>query len=116
MELFDLCYYYKGSLFKKFELSSSIRYLYSHNTTTGYTYLYEQVTGDNSILLHNFVFDHHPCIYKKGNNLIKKYERMDNDFEYLSKKTSREYRLKTNLGSIYGDGSDMLFFLDLGQN
>ena len=40
MELFDLCYYYKGSLFKKFELSSSIRYLYSHTTTTGYTYLY----------------------------------------------------------------------------
>ena len=41
---------------------------------------------------------------------------MDIDFEYLAKTTFREYRLKTNLGSIYGDGSDMLFFLDLGQN
>jgi hypothetical protein len=40
---FALSYYYKGSLFKKFELSSSIRYLYSHTTTTGYTYLYDQL-------------------------------------------------------------------------
>ena len=80
---------------------------------------FTQVGGDTSILLHNFVFNHYPCIYKKGYNLIKKYERMDIDFEYLAKTTFREYRLKTNLGSIYGDGSElfnMVFFLDQGQN
>ena len=41
---------------------------------------------------------------------------MDIDFEYLSITTPREYRLKTNLGSIYGAGNDMLFFLGQGQN
>jgi hypothetical protein len=44
---------------------------------------------------------------------------MDIDFEYLAKTTFREYRLKTNLGSIYGDGTElfnMVFFLDQGQN
>jgi hypothetical protein len=80
---------------------------------------FTQVGGDTSILLHNFTFNHHPCIYKKGYNLIKKYERMDIDFEYLAKTTFREYKLKTNLGSIYGDGSEifnMVYFLDKGEN
>ena len=80
---------------------------------------FTQVGGDTSILLHKFVFNHHPCIYKKGYNMIKKYERMDIDFEYLAKTTFREYRLNTNLGSIYGDGTElfnMVYFLDKGEN
>ena len=80
---------------------------------------FTQVGGDTSILLHNFTFNHHPCIYKKGYNLIKKYERMDIDFEYLAKTPFREYKLNTNLGSIYGDGSEifnMVYFLDKGEN
>jgi len=80
---------------------------------------FTQVGGDTSILLHKFVFNHYPCIYKKGYNLIKKYERMDIDFEYLAKTTFREYRLNTNLGSIYGDGTElfnMVYFLDKGEN
>jgi hypothetical protein len=80
---------------------------------------FTQVGGDTSILLHKFVFNHHPCIYKKGYNEIKKYERMDIDFEYLAKSTFREYRLNTNLGSIYGDGTElfnMVYFLDKGEN
>jgi|GEM_PF-857185 len=79
---------------------------------------FKQVGGDTSILLHNFSFNHNPCIYKKGYNMIKKYERMDIGFEYLAKTTFREYRLNTNLGSIYGDGSElfnMVYFLDKGS-
>ena len=79
---------------------------------------FKQVGGDTSILLHNFTFNHNPCIYKKGYNLIKKYERWDIGFEYLAKTALGEYRLNTNLGSIYGDGSElfnMVYFLDKGS-
>ena len=79
---------------------------------------FKQIGGDTSILLHNFSFNHNPCIYKKGYNMIKKYERMDIGFEYLAKTPLREYRLNTNLGSIYGDGSElfsMVYFLDKGS-
>jgi hypothetical protein len=80
---------------------------------------FTQVGGDTSILLHKFAFHHNPCIYKKGYNVIKKYERMDIDFEYLAKTLLGEYRLNTSLGSIYGDGSElfnMVYFLDKGAN
>lgn len=80
---------------------------------------FTQVGGDTSILLHKFVFHHNPCIYKKGYNLIRKYERMEIDFEYLAKTMLGEYRLNTSLGSIYGDGSElfnMVYFLDKGAN
>ncbi|MBU3743474.1 MAG: hypothetical protein FGM61_02860 [Sediminibacterium sp.] len=79
---------------------------------------FKQIGGDTSILLHNFSFNHNPCIYKKGYNLIKKYERLDIGFEYLAKTPMREYRLNTNLGSIYGDGSElfnMVYYLDKGS-
>lgn len=80
---------------------------------------FTQVGGDTSILLHKFTFHHNPCIYKKGYNLIRKYERMDIDFEYLAKTMLGDYRLNTSLGSIYGDGSElfnMVYFLDKGAN
>jgi hypothetical protein len=80
---------------------------------------FTQVGGDTSILLHKFAFHHNPCIYKKGYNMIRKYERMEIDFEYLAKTLLGEYRLNTSLGSIYGDGSElfnMVYFLDKGAN
>ncbi|MEI8111473.1 MAG: hypothetical protein WCH59_10825 [Chitinophagia bacterium] len=76
-----------------------------------------QVGGDTNIILRNFSFTHNPCIYKKGYQLVKKYEQMDIGFEYFAKTLFREYRLKTNLGSIYGDGTEIfnrVYFLDKG--
>lgn len=76
-----------------------------------------QVGGDTNIILRNFSFTHNPCIYKKGYHMVKKYEQMNIGFEYYAKTFLREYRLNTNLGSIYGDGTELfnrVYFLDKG--